>query len=172
MDSLSIFSRVANKDGSVLASNCTFSLEPLGITFSCLDEIKRFWETSESTEDHHPTIYDCGSTIIVESLRVVFLDSPTLHFVPNWESLRGHSVCVTMVSNGQDEGITVTFLSAIVVQANTDGISCSGAWSGSVCSTHVGPCGRSPAVPCAQWPCVSQIRRCGVSGVSGDHRRD
>ncbi|KAG5368005.1 hypothetical protein CKK34_1603 [Yarrowia sp. E02] len=60
------------------------------------EAIQHFWNTSETTSDIHPTIYTSGSTIIVETLRMVEIDAFRMHYTPSWEGLRGVTVAIDM----------------------------------------------------------------------------
>lgn len=97
-----IFLQLAQRNPDVLSDDCKFTLEPLDTTFSGKKEIIDFWNSSETTCDVHPTVYGCKSTVIVETLRMVVLDAEEMSYTPKWESLRGCTVCVDMVSRTQE----------------------------------------------------------------------
>ncbi|KAG5355807.1 hypothetical protein CJU89_5519 [Yarrowia sp. B02] len=90
------FWNLANYNPDVLSDSCKFTLEPVDVTLYGKSAIADFWDTSESFSDVHPTIYTSGSTIIVETLRMVTLDSDEMHYTPSWEGLRGATLAVDM----------------------------------------------------------------------------
>ena len=93
-----LFELLADRNEDVLSETCKFALEPVDLTLYGKDAISHFWNTSESTTDIHPTVHVSGSTIIVETLRMVDLDAEDMHYTPAWEGLRGVTVAVDMVS--------------------------------------------------------------------------
>lgn len=93
-----LFENLADRNIDVLSDTCKFALEPVDLILYGKDAISHFWSTSESTYDIHPTVHVSGSTIIVETLRMVELDAQEMHYTPSWDGLRGVTVAVDMVS--------------------------------------------------------------------------